>query len=52
MIMIVHKVHYLDSTPLLRPLYRNSERYIAKFDFLGNVSIPTFSDILRSLDDI
>ena len=42
------KVHYLDSTPLLCPLYRTAERYIAKFDFQGNVSSHSFIDIFIS----
>lgn len=34
-----YKVHYLDTTPLIRPAPRKVEKVIAKFDFDGNVSI-------------
>jgi proto-oncogene C-crk len=33
-----YKVHYLDSTPLIRPAPKRVEKVLAKYDFDGNVS--------------
>lgn len=33
-----YKLHYLDTTPLVRPATRKLEKVIAKHDFEGNVS--------------
>jgi proto-oncogene C-crk len=33
-----YKLHYLDTTPLIRPASRKVEKVIAKFDFDGQVS--------------
>lgn len=34
-----YKVHYLDTTPLIRPASKKVEKVIAKFDFEGKVSV-------------
>lgn len=34
-----YKMHYLDSTPLIRPVPKRNEKVIAKYDFDGNVSV-------------
>ena len=34
-----YKVHYLDTTPLIRPAVKKVESVRAKFDFEGQVSI-------------
>ena len=34
-----YKVHYLDTTPLIRPAPKRVEKVLAKYDFEGNVSI-------------
>ena len=33
-----YKLHYLDTTPLIRPTPKRCERVIAKYDFEGSVS--------------
>lgn len=33
-----YKVHYLDTTPLIRPAPKRIEKVLAKYDFEGNVS--------------
>ena len=33
-----YKVHYLDTTPLIRPAVKKTESVRAKFDFEGQVS--------------
>lgn len=33
-----YKVHYLDTTPLIRPASKKFEKVVAKFDFEGKVS--------------
>jgi len=33
-----YKLHYLDTTPLVRPATRRLEQVIANYDFEGNVS--------------
>lgn len=33
-----YKLHYLDTTPLIRPAPKRVEKVIAKFDFEGVVS--------------
>ena len=33
-----YKVHYLDTTPLIRPAPKRVEKVLAKYDFEGNVS--------------
>ena len=33
------QVHYLDTTPLIRPAQKRIEKVLAKYDFDGNVSI-------------
>lgn len=32
-----YKLHYLDTTPLIRPVMRKSEKVQAKYDFEGQV---------------
>ena len=34
-----YKVHYLDTTPLIRPAPKRVEKVLAKYDFEGNVSV-------------
>ena len=36
-----YKVHYLDTTPLIRPAPKRVEKVLAKYDFEGNVSNAT-----------
>lgn len=36
-----YKLHYLDTTPLIRPAPRRIEKVMAKYDFEGSVSIFT-----------
>lgn len=33
-----YKLHYLDTTPLTRPVAKKCEKVIAKYDFEGSVS--------------
>ena len=33
------QVHYLDTTPLIRPAPKRVEKVLAKYDFEGNVSV-------------
>ena len=33
-----YKLHYLDTTPLIRPVAKRCEKVIAKYDFEGSVS--------------
>lgn len=33
-----YKLHYLDSTPLIRPAPKRCEKFVAKYDFEGSVS--------------
>lgn len=33
-----YKVHYLDTTPLIRPASKRVEKVVAKFDFSSNVT--------------
>jgi proto-oncogene C-crk len=33
-----YKVHYLDTTPLIRPATKRVEKVIGKYDFEGSVS--------------
>ena len=40
-----YKVHYLDTTPLIRPAPKRVEKVLAKYDFEGNVSIMQNSNI-------
>lgn len=35
-----YKLHYLDTTPLIRPAKKKLEKVIAKYDFESNVSFP------------
>ena len=47
-----YKVHYLDTTPLIRPAVKKVETVRAKFDFDGQVKIRlllTFSILLRNI---
>jgi proto-oncogene C-crk len=37
-LLAFYKLHYLDTTPLRRPLQRKVEKVIGKFDFEGSVS--------------
>lgn len=39
-----YKLHYLDTTPLRRPLLRKNEIVVGKFDFEGSVSILKISN--------
>ena len=34
-----YKLHYLDSTPLIRPAPKRCEKVVAKYDFDGSVSM-------------
>lgn len=38
-----YKLHYLDTTPLRRPVQRKVEKVLAKFDFEGSVSKLTMN---------
>jgi len=37
-LLAFYKLHYLDTTPLLKPAVKPIEKVVAKFDFAGNVS--------------
>ena len=37
-LLAFYKLHYLDTTPLIRPAPRRVEKVIAKYDFDGRVS--------------
>lgn len=41
-----YKVHYLDTTPLIRPASKKVEKVIAKFDFESKVSTYFIFNIL------
>lgn len=41
-LLAFYKLHYLDTTPLIRPAIRRIERVIAKYDFEGNVRRHNF----------
>ena len=43
-----YKVHYLDTTPLIRPAVKKVESVRAKFDFEGQVSLKTYTLLLLS----
>lgn len=36
-LLAFYKLHYLDTTPLLKPAVKPIEKVIAKYDFVGNV---------------
>lgn len=36
-----YKLHYLDTTPLIRPAPRRVEKVMGKYDFEGSVSFST-----------
>jgi len=36
-LLAFYKLHYLDTTPLLKPAFKPIEKVIAKYDFVGNV---------------
>ena len=36
-----YKLHYLDTTPLIRPAPKRVEKVVGKYDFDGSVSIFT-----------
>lgn len=38
-----YRLHYLDTTPLIRPAPKRVERVVAKYDFDGSVSFKTFA---------
>lgn len=38
-LLAFYRLHYLDTTPLIRPAPKRVERVIAKYDFDGSVSI-------------
>lgn len=38
-LLAFYKLHYLDTTPLIRPAMRRIEKVMAKYDFEGSVSI-------------
>lgn len=40
-LLAFYKLHYLDTTPLIRPAPRRIEKVVAKYDFDGSVSIGT-----------
>lgn len=37
-LLAFYKLHYLDTTPLIRPAPRKIEKVIARYDFDGSVS--------------
>lgn len=37
-LLAFYKLHYLDTTPLIRPAPRRADKVIAKYDFKGSVS--------------
>ena len=39
------QVHYLDTTPLIRPAPKRVEKVLAKYDFEGNVSVSGTSSL-------
>lgn len=41
-LLTFYKLHYLDTTPLVRPATRKLERVIAKHDFDGSVSFESY----------
>lgn len=41
-LLAFYKLHYLDTTPLIRPAPRRIEKVVAKYDFEGSVSIIYF----------
>ena len=42
-----YKLHYLDTTPLIRPAPKRVEKVVGKYDFDGSVSSKYFVDKLR-----
>ena len=42
-----YKLHYLDTTPLIRPAPKRVEKVVGKYDFDGSVSSKYFVDQLR-----
>lgn len=36
-LLAFYKLHYLDTTPLLKPAVKPIEKVVAKYDFVGNV---------------
>lgn len=38
-LLAFYKLHYLDTTPLLKPAVKPIEKVVAKYDFVGNVRI-------------
>ncbi len=42
-----YKVHYLDTTPLIRPATKRVEKVMGKYDFEGSVSLQLYS-LLKS----
>lgn len=40
-LLAFYKLHYLDTTPLIRPAPRKVEKVIARYDFDGSVSTLT-----------
>lgn len=36
-LLAFYKLHYLDTTPLLKPAVKPIEKVVAKYDFIGNV---------------
>lgn len=43
-LLAFYKLHYLDTTPLIRPAPKKVEKVIAKYDFVGQVR--NFSTLL------
>ena len=44
-----YRLHYLDTTPLIRPAAKRVERVVAKYDFEGSVCAILNSQILNSI---
>lgn len=43
-----YRLHYLDTTPLIRPAPKRVERVVAKYDFDGSVSVPFICQLFYS----
>jgi len=42
-LLAFYKLHYLDTTPLLKPAVKPIEKVVAKYDFVGNVRFNLFN---------
>lgn len=45
-LLAFYKLHYLDTTPLLKPAIKPIEQVVAKYDFIGNVNFYLFIFII------